>query len=100
MLLQVENAKKTLILHGTKTSGVVKAVLMQIYHMKRDNAVKYTKKNENIRAFESGGETSLEFFSLKTDCSLFVVSETFHLCCFPFYILLIFKLQIYWSSYV
>ncbi|XP_042378252.1 ribosome production factor 2 homolog [Zingiber officinale] len=68
----VENAKKTLILHGTKTSGVVNAVLMQIYHMKRDNAVKYTKKNENIRPFESGGETSLEFFSLKTDCSLFV----------------------------
>jgi ribosome production factor 2 len=43
--------------------------------MKRDNAVKYTKKNDNIRPFESGGETSLEFFSLETDCSLIVVSE-------------------------
>ncbi|WVZ99075.1 hypothetical protein U9M48_044425 [Paspalum notatum var. saurae] len=38
----------------------------------RDNAVKYTKKNDNIRPFESGGESSLEFFSLKTDCSLIV----------------------------
>ncbi|CAL9753465.1 unnamed protein product [Musa acuminata subsp. burmannicoides] len=68
----VENGKKTLILHGTKTSDVLNTVLTQIYHLKRDNAVKYTKKNENIRPFESGGETSLEFFSLKTDCSLFV----------------------------
>ncbi|XP_008803312.2 ribosome production factor 2 homolog [Phoenix dactylifera] len=68
----VENGKKTLILHGTKTSNVLNSVLTQIYHLKRDSAVKYTKKNENIRPFESGGETSLEFFSLKTDCSLFV----------------------------
>jgi hypothetical protein len=50
-------------------------VLSDIYHLKRDNAVKYTKKNDNIRPFESGGESSLEFFSLKTDCSLIVVSE-------------------------
>nr|XP_010919164.1 ribosome production factor 2 homolog [Elaeis guineensis]XP_010919165.1 ribosome production factor 2 homolog [Elaeis guineensis]XP_029119897.1 ribosome production factor 2 homolog [Elaeis guineensis] len=68
----VENGKKTLILHGTKTSNLLNSVLTQIYHLKRDSAVKYTKKNENIRPFESGGETSLEFFSLKTDCSLFV----------------------------
>lgn len=54
---------------------MLNTVLTQIYHLKRDNAVKYTKKNENIRPFESGGETSLEFFSLKTDCSLFVVRK-------------------------
>ncbi|KAK1434922.1 hypothetical protein QVD17_00677 [Tagetes erecta] len=68
----VENAKKTLILHGTKTSNVLNEVLTEIYHLKKDNAVKYTKRNDNIRPFESGGETSLEFFSLKSDCSLFV----------------------------
>ncbi|KAK3138735.1 hypothetical protein QOZ80_5AG0372780 [Eleusine coracana subsp. coracana] len=68
----VETGKKTLILHGTKTSAVLNSVLSDIYHLKRDNAVKYTKKNDNIRPFESGGETSLEFFSLKTDCSLIV----------------------------
>lgn len=68
----VENGKKTLILHGTKTSNVLNSVLTQIYHLRRGSAIKYTKKNENIRPFESGGETSLEFFSLKTDCSLFV----------------------------
>jgi ribosome production factor 2 len=68
-----------LILHGTKTSAVLNSVLSDIYHLKRDNAVKYTKKNDNIRPFESGGESSLEFFSLKTDCSLIVVSEISHL---------------------
>ncbi|CAD6333298.1 unnamed protein product [Miscanthus lutarioriparius] len=69
---EVETSKKTLILHGTKTSAVLNSVLSDIYHLKRDNAVKYTKKNDNIRPFESGGESSLEFFSLKTDCSLIV----------------------------
>lgn len=68
----VENGKKTLLLHGTKTSNVLNAVLAEIYHLKRDNALKYSRKNDNVRPFESGGETSLEFFSVKTDCSLFV----------------------------
>lgn len=68
----VENSKKTLILQGTKTSKVLNAVLTEIYHLKKDRAIRYTRKNDNIRPFESGGETSLEFFSLKTDCSLFV----------------------------
>lgn len=72
--LQVETGKKTLILHGTKTSNVLNSVLTQIYHLKRGSAVKYSRKNADIRPFESGGETSLEFFSLKTDCSIFVVS--------------------------
>lgn len=68
----IENPKKTLILQGTKTSAVLNEVLTEIYHLKKGGAVRYTKKNDNIRPFESGGETSLEFFSLKTDCSLFV----------------------------
>uniref|UniRef100_A0A251VH76 Ribosome production factor 2 homolog n=2 Tax=Helianthus annuus TaxID=4232 RepID=A0A251VH76_HELAN len=68
----VERGKKTLILHGTKTSNTLNAVLTEIYHLKKDNAVKYSRRNDNIRPFESGGETSLEFYSLKTDCSLFV----------------------------
>ncbi|XP_021891867.1 ribosome production factor 2 homolog [Carica papaya] len=68
----VETGKKTLILHGTKTSSTLNAVLTEIYNLKKDSAVKYSRKNENIRPFESGGETSLEFFSRKTDCSIFV----------------------------
>jgi ribosome production factor 2 len=43
------------------------SVPSDIYHlMNCDNAVKYTKKNDNIRPSDSGGESSLEFFSLKT----------------------------------
>ncbi|KAF8085356.1 hypothetical protein N665_0670s0004 [Sinapis alba] len=68
----VENGKKTLILHGTKTSATVSSVLMELYRLKKGGAIKYSRRNENIRPFESGGETSLEFFSLKTDCSIFV----------------------------
>jgi ribosome production factor 2 len=74
-LFQVENGKKMIILHGTKTSAVLNSVLADLFHLKRDHAVKFTKKNDNIRPFESGGETSLEFFSLKSDCSLIVVSS-------------------------
>lgn len=73
VILQVEFGKKTLILHGTKTSNVLNSVLTEIFHLKKDNSVKYTRRNENIRPFEAGGETELEFYSLKTDCSLFVV---------------------------
>ncbi|BAS94804.1 Os05g0506900 [Oryza sativa Japonica Group] len=76
----VETGKKTLVLHGTKTSAVLNSVLADLFHLKRDNAVRYSKKNENIRPFESGGETSLEFFSLKTDCSLIVVSSIYSIC--------------------
>ncbi|KAL2509188.1 Ribosome production factor 2-like protein [Forsythia ovata] len=68
----VETGKKTLILNGTKTSSVLNSVLTEIYHLKKENSVKYSRRNDNIRPFESGGETSLEFFSYKTDCSLFV----------------------------
>ncbi|MED6131760.1 hypothetical protein PIB30_012768 [Stylosanthes scabra] len=56
-----------------KTSAVLNSVLTQIYHLKKGSAVKYSKKNDNINPFESGGETPLEFFSRKTDCSIFVV---------------------------
>lgn len=68
----VENGKKTLILHGTKTSSILNTILTEIYHLKKGDAIKYSRKNDNIKPFEAGGETSLEFFSLKSDCGLFV----------------------------
>ncbi|CAN1201020.1 Ribosome production factor 2 homolog [Linum perenne] len=72
----VETGKKTLILQGTKTSNVLNSVLTELFHLKKDSAIRYTRKNDNIRPFESGGETSLEFFSQKTDCSIFVYGNT------------------------
>jgi ribosome production factor 2 len=71
----VEFGKKTLILHGSRTSNVLNSVLTEIYHLKKDSAVKYSRKNADVRPFESGGETSLEKYSLKTDCSLFVLGS-------------------------
>ncbi|XP_048496122.1 ribosome production factor 2 homolog isoform X1 [Beta vulgaris subsp. vulgaris] len=68
----VEGQKKTLILHGTKTSNVLNSVLTELYLLKKESSVKYTRKNDKIRPFEAGGETNLEFFSQKTDCSLFL----------------------------
>ncbi|KAM2878210.1 hypothetical protein FF1_013833 [Malus domestica] len=68
----VETGKKTLILHGRKTSSVINSVLSDLYHLKKDSAVKFSRRNEDISPFESGGDTSLEFFSHKTDCSIFV----------------------------
>ncbi|ESR37187.1 hypothetical protein CICLE_v10028864mg [Citrus x clementina] len=72
----VETGKKTLILQGTKTSNTLNDVLTELYLLKKGSAIRYTRKNENIRPFESGGETSLEFFSLKTDCSIFIYGST------------------------
>jgi len=77
MSSQVETGRKTLILQGMKTSGLLNSVLTEIYHLKKESSVRYTRKNDNVRPFESGGETSLEFFSQKTDCSMFVVSLGF-----------------------
>ncbi|CAM6086697.1 unnamed protein product [Calypogeia fissa] len=69
-----ENVKKVMLLNGTKTSSVIKGVVADLHHLKKTggNSVKFSRKNDNVRPFEGGGETSLEFLSQKTDCSLFV----------------------------
>lgn len=68
-----ENQKKLMLLHGSKTSAVVKDVLTDLHALKRpeNNSVKLTHKNSSILPFEAGGETALEFLSQKTDCSVF-----------------------------
>lgn len=65
-----------MLLNGTKTSSVIKGVVADLHHLKKTggNSIKFSRKNDNVRPFEGGGETSLEFLSQKTDCSLFVVS--------------------------
>ncbi|KAL9245239.1 hypothetical protein vseg_018914 [Gypsophila vaccaria] len=71
----VENEKKTLLLHGKKSNSVLNQVLTEIHILKKGESIKYTRKNDNIRPFEAGGETNLEFFSQKTDCGLFVFAS-------------------------
>ncbi|BBN07155.1 ribosome production factor 2 [Marchantia polymorpha subsp. ruderalis] len=68
-----ENVKRLMLLQGTKSSSLIKNVISDLYHLKKAGgaAVKFSRKNDNVRPFEGGGETSLEFLSAKTDCSLF-----------------------------
>ncbi|XP_034060431.1 ribosome production factor 2 homolog [Gymnodraco acuticeps] len=64
-----EDVKTTMIMKGGNASQTVTQALKDIYSLKKPNAVLYKKKNIT-RPFEDS--TSLEFFSKKTDCSLFL----------------------------
>ena len=39
------------------------------------DSVKFTRKNDDVRPFEAGGDTHLEHFSQKTDSSLFALGN-------------------------
>uniref|UniRef100_A0A8B9KJE2 Ribosome production factor 2 homolog n=1 Tax=Astyanax mexicanus TaxID=7994 RepID=A0A8B9KJE2_ASTMX len=65
----LENSKNAMIMKGGNTSETVTQALKDIYSLKKPNVVLYKKKNI-MRPFEDS--TSLEFFSKKTDCSLFL----------------------------
>lgn len=65
----IEDVKNTMIMKGGNTSQMVTTALKDIYSLKKPNAVLYKKKNIT-RPFEDS--TSLEFFSKKSDCSLFL----------------------------
>uniref|UniRef100_A0A4W5N076 Ribosome production factor 2 homolog n=1 Tax=Hucho hucho TaxID=62062 RepID=A0A4W5N076_9TELE len=64
-----ENIKNAMIMKGGNTSMTVTQALKDIYALKKPSAVLYKKKNIT-RPFEDS--TSLEFFSKKTDSSLFL----------------------------
>ncbi|CAA6663472.1 unnamed protein product [Spirodela intermedia] len=63
-LIFVENPKKSLILQGARSSAVLNAVLTQIYHLKRDNAMRFTKKNDRVMPFESAECLIITFYDL------------------------------------
>ncbi|XP_061479610.1 ribosome production factor 2 homolog isoform X1 [Rhineura floridana] len=64
-----ENTKNAMLIKGGNASSTVTEVLKDIYALKKPFAVLYKKKNIT-RPFEN--QTSLEFFSKKSDCSLFL----------------------------
>lgn len=64
-----EDGKSVMIMKGGNTSQTITQALKDIYSLKKPNAVLYKKKNIT-RPFEDS--TSLEFFSKKSDCSLFL----------------------------
>ncbi|XP_036405935.1 ribosome production factor 2 homolog [Megalops cyprinoides] len=65
----IENVKTAMLIKGGNTSETVTQALKDIYALKKPSAVLYKKKNIT-RPFED--QTSLEFFSKKSDCSLFL----------------------------
>ncbi|KAK2533872.1 Rpf2 [Columba livia] len=64
-----ENTKNAMLIKGGNANLTVTEVLKDIYAVKKPFAVLYKKKNIT-RPFED--QTSLEFFSKKSDCSLFL----------------------------
>lgn len=65
----VENTKTALFLRGGKTSELVTQAMKDICLLKKPNAVMFQRKNI-LRPFED--HTSLEFFSVRNDASLFI----------------------------
>lgn len=70
---KVEELKPAVLLHGGKTSAVLKDVLTDLSTLRSGECVKLTRKNEGVRPFEAGGETSLEFFCRKASAGVFAV---------------------------
>lgn len=70
-----EGAKSTLLLKGIKCSNAMGTVLKDMRAMQAPNCKLLTKKNA-IAAFETDGQSSLEFLSTKNDCSLFALAST------------------------
>lgn len=75
IILQIEDAKKSLVLYGNNTSQIIKDVLTDLHKIKRTESIKFTRKNENVRPFEPGGEQSLEFYCSKSQCGLFALGS-------------------------
>lgn len=68
---QNENPKTTLFVPGQKTSQILKLAIADLSTLKRPFCERFTKKND-IHPFTDA--SSLEFFSLKNDTSLLVLS--------------------------
>ncbi|XP_054578389.1 ribosome production factor 2 homolog isoform X4 [Eptesicus fuscus] len=64
-----ENIKNAMLIKGGNANSAVTQVLRDVYALKKPYGVLYKKKNIT-RPFED--QTSLEFFSKKSDCSLFM----------------------------
>lgn len=64
-----ENTKTAMFIRGGRTSELITQSLKEIYMLKKPSAVFFKKKNI-MRPFED--QTSIEFFSNKGDCSLFM----------------------------
>jgi len=72
---EVEDAKKAILLCGGKASSTVQEAMRDFQLLLRGRGQRLTRKNENVKPFEAGGEADLEFFAQKTDCALFMLGS-------------------------
>ena len=69
-----EDLKNVLLLHGGKSSQVLKDVLRDFARVKRGECHRLTRKNPDVRPFEGAkGAGSLEFLAGKADCGSFAL---------------------------
>ena len=69
-----EDLKNVLLLHGGKSSQVLKEVLRDVGRVKRGECQRLTRKNQGVRPFEgASGSSSLEFLAGKSDCGSFAL---------------------------
>jgi ribosome production factor 2 len=69
----VEDPRTALMLYGSRTSQLIKDAITDLHKLKGLDAVKYTRKNDNVAPFESGGEVMLEMYADRSHCSLFTL---------------------------
>ena len=65
--------KMCLMLHGGKSSQTLKNLMTDLSVLKKGECHKMSRKNDGIRPFEGGGETSLEFYAEKADAGSFML---------------------------
>lgn len=70
-----EDAKKVLLVEAGKSSAQGKAFLSELTLLKRGEAVRLGRKNDQIKPMEAGGEVPLEFLCQKNECGLFAVAS-------------------------
>ena len=69
----VEDPRRALLLHGGRTSALLKDVLVDLNTLKAPDALKYSRKNDDARPLEPGGEGALEVHARRASASLFAL---------------------------
>jgi len=62
-----ENGKRAMFIKGSKASSVVTLALQELAAIKNPMVVKYNNKRKNVLPTPFESETSLEFYSNKSD---------------------------------
>ncbi|KAF9078000.1 Brix domain-containing protein [Rhodocollybia butyracea] len=79
---EVEDARTAIFVKGTKTGEVLNAVMKDMMALKRPDSISFSKKNDvhpldsQNTASGSSSTSSLEFWALKNDASMFVIGQT------------------------